>query len=214
MKYRANTSMALNRLFISLILIGMFCVSACVLAEGDQKNDNKNNEKMKTNNSSEEIVLAGGCFWGMEELLRTQKGILEIEVGYAGGDSDKVTYDQVKTGRTGNAESVRILYDANQLDLKNLLEYFFKIHDPTTANRQGNDVGSQYRSSIFYTTKEQELVAREVKDKVQLSGAWKKDLTTEITPLKGFTRAEEYHQDYLQKNPGGYTCHFVRDIEF
>jgi peptide methionine sulfoxide reductase msrA/msrB len=163
---------------------------------------------------SEEIVLAGGCFWGMEELLRTQKGVLDIEVGYAGGDADKVTYDQVKTGRTGNAESVKIKYDPSKLPLEDLLEYFFKIHDPTSLNRQGNDVGNQYRSAIFTTSKEQENIARKIKDKVQLSGAWKKDITTEITPLSGFTRAEEYHQDYLQKNPGGYTCHFVRDVKF
>lgn len=147
---------------------------------------------------SEEIVLAGGCFWGMEELLRTQKGVTQIDVGYAGGD----------------AESVRIKYDPTQLNLEDLLEYFFKIHDPTTLNRQGNDIGRKYRSAIFTTSKEQENIAKKVKDKVQLSGAWKKDLTTEISPLSGFTRAEDYHQDYLQKNPGGYTCHFVRDVKF
>lgn len=153
-------------------------------------------------NSLESIVLAGGCFWGMEELLRTQKGIVEIDVGYASGD------------RAGAAEAVRIKYDSNVLNLEDLLEYFFKIHDPTTLNRQGNDVGTQYRSAIFYTTKEQENIARKVKDKVQLSGAWKKDLTTEVTELKNFSRAEEYHQDYLQKHTGGYTCHFVRDLDF
>lgn len=147
---------------------------------------------------SEEIVLAGGCFWGMEELLRTQKGITQIDVGYAGGD----------------AESVRIKYDPKELKLEDLLEYFFKIHDPTTLNRQGNDIGSKYRSAIFTTSKEQENIAKKVKDKVQISGAWKKDITTEISPLSGFTKAEDYHQDYLQKNPGGYTCHFVRDVKF
>jgi len=182
-------------------------------AQTDSTNKTEINKQVETN-KLQEIVLAGGCFWGMEELLRGQKGVAEIEVGYAGGDTDKATYEFVKTGRTGNAESVRIKYDANQLNLENFLEYFFKIHDPTTLNRQGNDVGSQYRSAIFTTTKEQADIAQKVKDKVQLSGAWKKDLTTEITPLKGFTKAEDYHQDYLQKNPGGYTCHFVRDIDF
>jgi peptide methionine sulfoxide reductase msrA/msrB len=173
-------------------------------------------EDVSANKSTQpqEIVLAGGCFWGMEELLRKEKGVLEIEVGYAGGDPNSVTYNLVKTGTTGNAESVRIKYDPTQLNLENLLEYFFKIHDPTTLNRQGNDVGSQYRSAIFTTTEEQVEIAKKVKNKVQSSGVWKKDLTTEISPLNGFTKAEDYHQDYLQKNPGGYTCHFVRDLDF
>lgn len=162
----------------------------------------------------EEIVLAGGCFWGMEELLRKEKGIKLIEAGYAGGDPTMSTYELVKTGQTGNAESVRILYDPNVLILKDFLEYFFKIHDPTTLNRQGNDIGTQYRSAIFTTSEGQDKIAREVKAKVENSGVWKKKLTTEIAPLNNFVRAEDYHQDYLQKNPNGYTCHFERDIEF
>lgn len=171
-------------------------------------------ENVLANNAPQEIVLAGGCFWGMEELLRNEKGILEIDVGYAGGNTSEASYELVKTGRTGNAESVRIKYDPSKLDLEKLIELFFKIHDPTTLNRQGNDVGTQYRSAIFTNTKEQADIAKKVKDRVQMSGVWKKDLTTEIAPLNGFVKAEEYHQDYLQKNPRGYTCHFVRDLEF
>lgn len=160
------------------------------------------------------IVLAGGCFWGMEDLLRTFPGVTEIDVGYAGGSTENATYDQVKLGKTGHAEAVRIQYDPNKLNLEELLEYFFKIHDPTTKNRQGNDIGDQYRSAIFTTTEEQEFIAKKIKDKVQLSGAWKGDITTEITALKNFSRAEDYHQDYLKKHPNGYTCHFVRDLKF
>ncbi len=162
----------------------------------------------------QEIVLAGGCFWGMEELLRKEKGIEIIEVGYAGGDANQSSYEQVKTGRTGNAESVRIVYDPAVLNLNDLLEYFFKIHDPTTLNQQGNDMGTQYRSAIFTTNEEQAEVARQVIEKVEKSGVWKNKITTEIQPLENFVRAEEYHQDYLQKNPRGYTCHFERKIDF
>ncbi len=174
----------------------------------------KEKEPTKKTSTTEEIVLAGGCFWGMEELLRTQNGVLEVDAGYAGGSADEATYELVKTGKTGNAESVRIKYDPSILKLEDLLLYFFKIHDPTTLNRQGNDVGSQYRSAIFTTTKEQEKIANQVLEKVKTSGAWKKEIVTELAPLNGFTKAEDYHQDYLQKNPGGYTCHFIRDIDF
>lgn len=188
-----------------------------VLAEerGLKMDDTKiNNQGQVQSTTTQEIVLAGGCFWGMEELLRSQKGVLEIEVGYAGGDTERATYQYVKTGSTGNAESVRIKFDASVLTLEELLEFFFKIHDPTTPNRQGNDIGTQYRSAIFTTSKEQADRARKVKEKVQASGAWKKDIVTEITPLNKFIAAEDYHQDYLQKNPGGYTCHYIRDVTF
>ncbi len=164
--------------------------------------------------STESIVLAGGCFWGMEELIRSQKGVTSTEVGYAGGDKNLAYYDVVKTGTTGNAESVKIEYDPTQTNLENILTFFFKIHDPTTLNRQGNDTGTQYRSAIFTSSKEQEEIAKKVRDKVQLSGVWKKDIVTEIVPLDNFAKAEDYHQDYLQKNPRGYTCHFIRDLNF
>ena len=160
----------------------------------------------------ETVVLAGGCFWGMEEILRAVPGVLETEVGYAGGTTASPTYEQVKTGRTGHAESVRITFDPAKLTFAELLEqWFFRMHDPTTKNRQGNDVGTQYRSAIFVTSPAQRTVAESVKAKVERSGKWKAPLATEIVDAGPFTPAEGYHQDYLQKHPGGYTCHWMRD---
>jgi peptide methionine sulfoxide reductase msrA/msrB len=160
----------------------------------------------------ETAILAGGCFWGMEDLLRKIPGVLETEAGYAGGNTPSPTYDQVKTGNTGYAESVRVVFDPKKISYAELLEkWFFKMHDPTTKNRQGNDVGTQYRSAIFATTPEQAKIAREVKERVDHSGKWNGKVVTEIVDAGPFTPAEEYHQDYLEKNPGGYTCHFMRD---
>ncbi len=157
-------------------------------------------------------VLAGGCFWGMEDILRKIPGVLETEVGYAGGATKAPTYEEVKTGRTGHAESVRVLFDPSKISYADLLEkWFFKMHDPTTKNRQGNDVGTQYRSVIFVNSKEQRKVAEEVKERVNRSGKWKAPVVTEIVEAGEFTPAESYHQDYLVKNPGGYTCHYMRD---
>jgi peptide methionine sulfoxide reductase msrA/msrB len=161
----------------------------------------------------EEAHLAGGCFWGMQDLLRRVPGILETEVGYAGGESEHPTYEQVKTGRTGHAEAVRVLFDPDVISFAELLEkWFFRMHDPTTANRQGNDRGTQYRSAIFFRSPEQERVAREVIERVQARGVWGRPLVTEVTPAGPFTRAEGYHQDYLERYPNGYTCHFLRDF--
>jgi len=162
----------------------------------------------------ETAVLAGGCFWGMEDLLRKLPGVIEIEVGYAGGHADHPNYEQVHAGTTGDAEAVRIVFDPSKTSYRDLLLFFFKIHDPTTTNRQGNDVGVSYRSAIFYESDEQRRVAEEVKRRVDASGAWKRPVVTEIVPAGTFWRAEEYHQDYLQKHPGGYTCHFVRKLTF
>jgi peptide methionine sulfoxide reductase msrA/msrB len=155
--------------------------------------------------------LAGGCFWGMEELLRAIPGVVSTRVGYEGGTTAAPTYEHVKSGRTGHAESVKVVFDPTVLSYADLLEkWFFKMHDPTTRNRQGNDVGSQYRSAIFYHSEQQRQVAEEVKARVDQSGAWKSPVTTEIVPAGAFTDAEDYHQDYLQKHPGGYTCHWMR----
>ncbi len=160
----------------------------------------------------ETAVLAGGCFWGMEDILRKVPGVVETEVGYAGGTTQAPSYEQVKTGRTGHAESIRVTFDPAQLSYADLLEkWFFRIHDPTTRNRQGNDVGTQYRSAIFYTSDEQRRVAEEVKARVDKGGTWKRPIVTEIVPAGPFTSAEGYHQDYLEKHPGGYTCHFMRE---
>ena len=160
----------------------------------------------------ETAILAGGCFWGMEEILRAVPGVLETDVGYSGGATASPTYSDVKTGRTGHAEAIRIVFDPKQISFADLLEnWFFKMHDPTTRNRQGNDVGTQYRSAIFYASEEQKKVAEEVKAKVEASHAWSRPIVTEIVPAGAFTLAEGYHQDYLQNNPGGYTCHFMRE---
>jgi peptide methionine sulfoxide reductase msrA/msrB len=156
-------------------------------------------------------LLAGGCFWGMEEILREIPGVIETEVGYTGGTTPNATYEQVKTGRTGHAESIRIVFDPRRLSYEALLGYFFRMHDPTTPNRQGNDVGTQYRSAIFYADEGQRLTAEAVKARVAASGKWKRPIVTEIVPAGEFWTAEAYHQDYLQKNPGGYTCHYLRD---
>jgi peptide methionine sulfoxide reductase msrA/msrB len=162
--------------------------------------------------SFEEAILAGGCFWGMEEILRTVPGVVDVEAGYTGGTTSAPTYEQVHTGTTGHAEAVRIVFDPKQLSYAELLErWFFRMHDPTTLNRQGNDRGTQYRSAIFTTSAEQRRTADAVKARVAASGKWKSPLVTEITDAGPFTLAEAYHQDYLQQHPGGYTCHYLRD---
>lgn len=160
----------------------------------------------------EEAVLAGGCFWGMEEILRSVPGVIETTVGYAGGSTPAPSYEQVRTGRTGHAEAIRILFDPKRLSYEELLdEWFFKMHDPTTPNQQGNDRGSQYRSAIFVTSEKQREAAELAKRRAAESGRWKRPIVTEIVPAGAFTPAEDYHQKYLEKHPGGYTCHFMRD---
>jgi len=160
----------------------------------------------------ETAILAGGCFWGMEDLLRKIPGVIETEVGYEGGALKNPTYEDVHLGTTGHAEAVRVTFDPSKLSYAELLEkWFFRMHDPTTKNRQGNDVGTQYRSAIFATTPEQRKVAQEVKARVDKSGKWKAPIVTEIVDAGPFTPAEGYHQDYLVKNPAGYTCHFMRE---
>ncbi|PIS10179.1 MAG: peptide-methionine (S)-S-oxide reductase [Bdellovibrio sp. CG10_big_fil_rev_8_21_14_0_10_47_8] len=158
--------------------------------------------------------LAGGCFWGMEDLLAKLSGVIETQVGYSGGNLEKATYDQVKKGTTGHAEAVQVLFDPKKISYEDILLEFFRLHDPTTLDRQGNDLGSQYRSLIFYENEAQKAIAEKIKTRVQKSGAWKQEVLTEITPIKNFWRAENFHQKYLIKNPGGYTCHFVRKLEF
>ena len=161
--------------------------------------------------NTETIYLAGGCFWGMEDLLRQIPGILETEAGYTGGHLENPRYEDTHGSKSGHAESVKIVYDPAVIPLETLLtEHFFHMHDPTTKDRQGNDVGTQYRSAIFYFTPEQQRAAETAKQKAQASGLWKRPITTEISPAKAWWKAEEYHQDYLVKNPGGYTCHFYR----
>lgn len=166
---------------------------------------------MSENLKKESALLAGGCFWGMEDILRKLKGILSTEVGYTGGQTSNPVYNEVKTGKTGHAEALLIEFDTAQISFSEILEeWFFKMHDPTTLNRQGNDIGSQYRSAIFYFTEAQKETAFRVIEKVNASKFWKAPIVTEVVKAAEFHSAEDYHQDYLAKNPGGYTCHFIR----
>ena len=153
-------------------------------------------------------TLAGGCFWGVEELFRSMPGVISTEVGYTGGTVDNATYDIVKKGQSGHAESIRITFDPAVVSYEELLAHFFRLHDPTTPNRQGNDVGSQYRSAIFFHDEQQRAAAEKVKG--EMAARWPRPITTEIVPAGKFHSAEEYHQDYLQKHPNGYTCHYLR----
>jgi peptide methionine sulfoxide reductase msrA/msrB len=159
----------------------------------------------------EVATLAGGCFWGMEDILRQIPGVLETRVGYTGGKTPNATYREVTRGDTGHAESVEVVFDPSKISYEELLGFFFRMHDPTTKNRQHNDVGTQYRSAIFYHGEEQRRVAERVKEQEGRAGKWKQPIVTEIVPAGEFWTAEEYHQKYLVKNPGGYTCHYLRD---
>jgi methionine-S-sulfoxide reductase len=158
----------------------------------------------------EKATLAGGCFWGVEELIRKLPGVVDTTVGYTGGDVRNATYEH----HEGHAEAVEITFDPKRVSYEDILLFFFKLHDPTTLNRQGNDLGTSYRSAIFYHDETQRRIAERVKTRVERSGAWKHPVVTEIVPAKEFWSAEDYHQDYLQKHPGGYTCHYVRRITF
>lgn len=159
----------------------------------------------------ETIYIAGGCFWGMEELLRRIPGVLDTEVGYAGGDPKATTYEQVKRGNTGHAETVRLVFDPKVISLTELLEHwFFRMHDPTTVDSQGNDRGSQYRSAIFTSSEAQAAVARQAIANVTAQQRWPAPIVTQVAPFTCFISAEGYHQDYLQAHPEGYSCHFLR----
>ena len=159
---------------------------------------------------TERAILAGGCFWGMQDLIRKIPGVVGTRVGYTGGNVERATYDIVKTGATGHAEAIEIDFDPSQLSYREILEVFFQIHDPTTDNQQGNDVGSQYRSAIFYLDDKQKNVAEDTIADVEASGLWPGDVVTEVSPAGEFWVAEEAHQDYLERFPNGYTCHFPR----
>ena len=163
--------------------------------------------------TNQTAYLSGGCFWGMEELVRQIPGVLETEVGYTGGDTPHATYDIVKTGSSGHSESLKIVFDPTQLGYRHLLFEFFRMHNPTTRNQQGNDIGTQYRSAIFYLNEEQKRTAEEVIRTVDASGDWKAKVVTEVVPFNSFYRAEEYHQKYLVKHPHGYTCHYIRRMQ-
>ena len=156
--------------------------------------------------NKETAILAGGCFWGMEELVKKIPGVNDTQVGNIGGKNDHPTYKN----HPGHAEALKIEFDPSKVTYKEILDFFFRVHDPTTMNQQGNDVGTSYRSAIFYQNDEQKKVAQEMIKIVNDSKRWKNPVVTEITKAAQFWPAEEYHQDYLIKNPGGYTCHYVR----
>jgi peptide-methionine (S)-S-oxide reductase len=156
--------------------------------------------------TTERAVLAGGCFWGVQELVRRLPGVLATRVGYSGGDVPNATYYNHGT----HAEAIEIIFDPDRISYRELLEFFFQIHDPTTRNRQGNDIGLSYRSAIFYTSDEQRHVAEDTIADVEASGLWPGKVVTEVSPAGPFWEAEPEHQDYLQRYPSGYTCHFIR----
>ncbi|MBC2677874.1 MULTISPECIES: peptide-methionine (S)-S-oxide reductase MsrA [Pseudomonas] len=155
---------------------------------------------------TETALLAGGCFWGMQDLIRRYPGVLQTRVGYSGGDVANATYRNHGT----HAEAIEIVFDPSVIGYRQILEFFFQIHDPSTANRQGNDVGLSYRSAIFYNTEEQKRVALETIADVDASDLWPGKVVTELAPAGDFWEAEPEHQDYLERIPNGYTCHFVR----
>jgi peptide-methionine (S)-S-oxide reductase len=155
---------------------------------------------------NEKAILAGGCFWGVEELIRALPGVVSTVVGYTGGDIKNATYRNHGT----HAEGIEVVFDPSKLSYRKLLEFFFQIHDPTTRNRQGNDVGTSYRSAIFYLSEQQKETAKQLIAEMTASKVWPGPIVTEVVPATDFWNAEEEHQDYLQKHPYGYTCHFVR----
>jgi methionine-S-sulfoxide reductase len=162
-----------------------------------------------TDPKHETAILAAGCFWGVEEIFRKIPGVVDTTVGYTGGTTVNPTYEEICTGRTGHAEAIEVVYDPAQGDYATILDLFFRLHDPTTLNRQHNDVGTQYRSAIFYTSEAQKEIAERVK--TEQAGNFKKPIVTEISAASVFYSAEAYHQDYLVKNPGGYNCHVLRN---
>ena len=157
-------------------------------------------------NDTETAILAGGCFWGVQELLRKRDGIVSTRVGYTGGENANPTYGN----HPGHAEAVEIVFDPERISYRDILEFFFQIHDPTTLNRQGNDMGTSYRSAIFYLDDEQRRIAEDTIADVEASGLWPGKVVTELAPAGPFWQAEPEHQDYLQRIPNGYTCHFIR----
>lgn len=156
--------------------------------------------------TTERAILAGGCFWGMQDLFRRHEGVVSTRVGYTGGDVSNATY----RNHGSHAEAIEVIFDPARISYRRILEFFFQIHDPGTRNRQGNDVGTSYRSAIFYTSEEQRNVAEDTIADVDASGLWPSKVVTEVVPASDFWEAEPEHQDYLERYPKGYTCHFIR----
>jgi peptide methionine sulfoxide reductase msrA/msrB len=193
----------------------VFAILGCESASSDSKKPLVAKPAIDPKGPREIAILAGGCFWGMENVMRDAPGVVSIEVGYAGGKSSNVSYEDVSSGSTGHAESVRIVFDPHQISYEDLLlHWYFRGHDPTQLDHQNNDVGTQYRSEIFTTNDAQRKTAEAVKARVDSSGKWKHPIVTRIEPATTWVRAEDYHQDYLIKHPNGYNDHFLRDFDF
>lgn len=185
-------------------------VEAGVL-ESPGENETSKDGTVPSATGTEEAILAAGCFWGVEHLFLELDGVLSTEVGYTGGHTKSPAYREVTSGRTGHAEAVRLVFDPARVSYAEVLDFFFRLHDPTTRNRQHNDIGTQYRSAIFYLSEAQRGVAEKAKAAVDRSGVFEKSVVTEIVEAGPFWSAEAYHQDYLKKNPGGYMCHVLRE---
>jgi methionine-S-sulfoxide reductase len=181
----------------NILMLMMFTIASAVL--GAEKTENAKMEK---------AILAGGCFWGVEALFQELDGVVDTTVGYTGGHTLNPTYRDICGHGTGHAEAVEVIYDPGKVSYEDILVYFWRLHDPTTMNRQGPDIGDQYRSAIFYLSPEQQAAAEKVKPEAQKR--WKKPIVTEIVPAATFYPAEEYHQDYIRKN-GPHGCHYLRD---
>ena len=200
-------------IFAIILVFGLIWVFLLANVMSDQRKGTRIMDKKtmvedadKSARNTETAIFAAGCFWGVEEYFSRVKGVMKSESGYTGGTKKNPTYEEVCTGKTGHAESVRIIFDPKVVNYDKLLKHFWEIHDPTSLNKQGNDIGSQYRSAIFFTNPQQEMVAKNSLEKLAKSGKYSKKIVTEILPEKEFYLAEEYHQDYLKKNPRGY-CH-------
>ena len=182
------------------------------MRNGDVMNGREARPTEGTDRHLEIAVLAGGCFWGVEEILRAVPGVVDTDVGYTGGWLENPTYDDTHDSKSGHAEAIRVTFDPAIISYEDLLEkWFFKLHDPTTLNRQGNDIGTQYRSAIFPQNADQKDTAERVIARIEAAGTWKRPITTSIEPASAWYSAEDYHQDYLRKHPGGYSCHFMRN---
>ena len=188
-------------------ILGMAIMAPFANAQSPgQATSSSSAEPPKTKDKTEKAILAGGCFWGMEDLFRKQPGVVSTRVGYTGGEVKNATY----RNHGNHAEAIEVIYDPSKTDFRKMLEFFFQIHDPTTKNRQGNDRGASYRSAIFFTSDEQKSVALDTIEDVNASGLWPGKVVTEVKPASDFWEAEPDHQDYLVRNPGGYTCHYPR----
>ena len=190
----------------SLICVLLASLAACTNQTVQPKPTADPATQLELTMNTEKAILAGGCFWGMEDLFRKQAGVISTRVGYSGGDVKNATYRNHGT----HAEAIEVVFDPAKTDFRKLLEFFFQIHDPTTKNRQGNDRGASYRSAIYYTDEQQKQVALDTIEDVNASGLWPGKVVTEVEPAGDFWEAEPEHQDYLVHNPGGYTCHFPR----